>query len=113
MKIGKIKKEYILLQAYILPFYFLIYMMFFRDPIGNNFWKESEFNKTVQNRSLFEIQEMFGEPDNFKIRDNMIILDYNDLVYPKEKAIRYQFVRLIFFKTRAATLLPQNIYYKK
>ena len=88
-------------------------MMFIRDPIKSNIWKEVDFNKTFQYKSLKEVEDILGEPDLFQIRDGLIILDYNDLVYAKHKVIRYQFVRLIFYQNRYTVLLPQNIYYKK
>ena len=102
-----------LLQAYLVPFYFLLYMMFFRDPIGSGFWKESDFNNSVKLKSLDEVYNLLGEPDLFEIRDELIILDYNDLVYAKEKKNRYSFVRLVFFNQKDTVLFPKNIYFMK
>jgi len=109
----KIKRESVVLQIYLIPFYFVVYMMFFRDPIKSGIWAEREFNLTVQNRTLDEVQQILGEPDTFQKRGDYIILDYKDLVYPKKRELRYPFVRLIFFDNRSMVLLPQNIYYKK
>ena len=107
-------KEKLVLNLYLAPFYFVVYMMFFYDPIGD-IWEEKEFNRTVQYKSLEEIYQLFGEPQNFQIRDNFIILDYYGLVYHKEKKREniYQFVRLLFPKNKTAVLPPKNIFYQK
>lgn len=88
-------------------------MMFFYDPISTEVWAEKDFNATVKYKMLYEIAEIFGEPTQFEVRENVIVLDYYDLVYPKERSIRYQFVRLIFFKGKGRGLIPSNIYYMK
>ena len=105
-------KEKLVVQAYLVPFYFLIYMMVFYDPVGE-VWEEREFNKTVQYKSLEEIYQLFGEPQNFEIRDNFIVLDYYGLVYHKQKENMYQFVRLLFPNCERTVLPPQNIFYQK
>jgi len=88
-------------------------MMFFYDPIGDNVWEEREFNKTVQYKTLDEVYKIFGEPQGFEVRDRFIVVDYYDLVYPKKKEIRYQFVRLLFLNIDKPVLPPKNIFFQK
>jgi len=106
-------KENIILQIYILPFYFFIYMLLFKDSLPDNIISEVEFNKTVKGKSLEQIYEILGEPDLFLVRENSIICDYFDRVYPEKKEIRYAQARLIFYKHRETYLHPRNIYFKK
>jgi|GEM_PF-2197323 len=109
----KIEQSSLILQMYMLPFYFLMYMIIFFDPIKSGVISEIEFNKTVKYHSLQEIYKSLGEPTQLTVRNNLIILDYYDFVYPKTRKIRYIFARLIFFKGENPILMPQNIHFKK
>jgi hypothetical protein len=87
--------------------------MFFHDPIGK-VWSEKEFNATVKHKTLKEIYDIFGEPESFQVRKNdLIVLDYYDLVYPKKRDTRYKFVRIVLFNRDDAVLLPNSIYFQK
>ena len=115
MKIWKwrIENSSIILQMYLLPFYFLMYMILFFDPIKSGVISEIEFNQTVKYKTLQEVYKSLGEPTELSVRDNLIILDYYDFVYPKTRKVRYLFARLIFFKGKNQILMPQNIHFKK
>ncbi len=113
MNIKKIKEQ-LLLQTYLIPFYFLVYMIAFYDPIHKKIWSELDFNKTMVMKTALEIVEILGEPNQFELREGKImVLDYYDIVYSKKQEIRYKFVRLILLENGATPLLPNNIYYEK
>jgi len=109
----EIEQGSITLQIYLLPFYFLMYMIIFFDPIKSGVISEIEFNKSVKYKSLKEVYEILGEPTELSTRDNLIILDYYDFVYPKTRKTRYIFARLIFFQGENSILMPNNIYFQK
>jgi len=111
--ISKKVKEQFTLQIYLIPFYFLIYMIVFYDPVHKVVWSESDFNKTMIMKNASQLINILGEPDQFEIRDNkIVVLDYYDIVYKKKREIRYKFVRLILLERGESPLLPENIYYQ-
>jgi hypothetical protein len=109
----EIRRELIKLNLFLLPFYFLIYMMFFYDA-DSDAWSEIDFNRTAEYRTLEELFQIFGEPDKFEDRGKFLVLDYRGLVYKKQnKQNRYPLVRLMILNRKDTVLLPDNIYYKK